>query len=91
MAWYEKELLYLAKDLADRMVPAFDTPTGIPVPKVRLSQIVGISNELKEGLGFKMKSSMVHSSSTEKSVKLCFLILRKLYIILSLKTNQLPS
>lgn len=36
MAWYEKELLYLAKDLADRMVPAFDTPTGIPVPKFNL-------------------------------------------------------
>ena len=26
--WYSNELLLLAVDLADRFIPAFDTPTG---------------------------------------------------------------
>ena len=28
LTWYNNELLYLAVDLADRFLPAFDTPTG---------------------------------------------------------------
>ncbi|KAJ3322709.1 ER degradation-enhancing alpha-mannosidase-like protein 1 [Boothiomyces sp. JEL0866] len=34
--WYNGELLYLAKDLADRLMPAFDTPFGLPFPRVNL-------------------------------------------------------
>ncbi|KAK4478154.1 hypothetical protein RD792_017436, partial [Penstemon davidsonii] len=33
---YEDELLHLAEDLARRMLPAFDTPTGIPFGSVNL-------------------------------------------------------
>lgn len=33
---YQNELLHLATDLADRMLPAFDTPTGIPYGTVNL-------------------------------------------------------
>ncbi|RAL38801.1 hypothetical protein DM860_013482 [Cuscuta australis] len=33
---YDDELLYLARDLAQRMLPAFDTPTGIPFGSVNL-------------------------------------------------------
>ena len=32
--WYNNELLELAHDLADRLMPAFDTPQGIPFPRV---------------------------------------------------------
>ncbi|KAJ3258378.1 ER degradation-enhancing alpha-mannosidase-like protein 1 [Boothiomyces macroporosus] len=34
--WYNGELLHLAKDLADRLMPAFDTPFGLPYPRVNL-------------------------------------------------------
>lgn len=33
---YNGELLVLAKDLGERLLPAFDTPTGIPVARVNL-------------------------------------------------------
>ncbi|XP_019259396.1 PREDICTED: alpha-mannosidase I MNS4 isoform X3 [Nicotiana attenuata] len=33
---YDNELLHLAEDLARRMLPAFDTPTGIPFGSVNL-------------------------------------------------------
>uniref|UniRef100_A0A1B6JXA9 alpha-1,2-Mannosidase n=1 Tax=Homalodisca liturata TaxID=320908 RepID=A0A1B6JXA9_9HEMI len=35
--WYEDQLLYLAHDLATRLIPAFEnSPTGIPLPRVNL-------------------------------------------------------
>ncbi|KAI9096525.1 glycoside hydrolase [Phlyctochytrium arcticum] len=34
--WYAGELLEKATDLADRLMKAFDTPTGIPWPRVNL-------------------------------------------------------
>ena len=34
MQWYKGELLDLAVDLGDRLLPAFNTSTGIPFPKV---------------------------------------------------------
>ena len=36
--------LYLKKavDLADRMLPAFDTPTGLPLSSINLARRVGI-------------------------------------------------
>ncbi|KAJ3300582.1 alpha mannosidase-like protein [Borealophlyctis nickersoniae] len=36
LTWYKGELLDLARDLADRLMPAFETPTGIPFPRVNL-------------------------------------------------------
>ncbi|KAL5250938.1 hypothetical protein ACHWQZ_G016615 [Mnemiopsis leidyi] len=36
LSWYSNELLMLSVDLADRFLPAFDTPTGLPVPKINL-------------------------------------------------------
>ncbi|KAF2726785.1 seven-hairpin glycosidase [Polyplosphaeria fusca] len=33
---YDGQLLRLAKDLADRLMPAFHTPTGLPYPRVNL-------------------------------------------------------
>jgi mannosidase alpha-like ER degradation enhancer 1 len=34
--WYNSELLHLATDLADRLLPAFRTPTGIPLARINL-------------------------------------------------------
>ncbi|KAJ3159519.1 alpha mannosidase-like protein [Geranomyces michiganensis] len=34
--WYNGELLALARDLGDRLMPAFATPSGIPWPRVNL-------------------------------------------------------
>ena len=34
--WYNGELLLMAKDLADRLMPAFDTKFGLPFPRVLL-------------------------------------------------------
>ena len=35
LAWYDGALLDMAKDLGYRLLPAFNTSTGIPFPKVR--------------------------------------------------------
>lgn len=36
LPWYRGELLEMAHDLGERMLPAFNTPTGIPYARVRL-------------------------------------------------------
>src|SRR5579859_3907884 len=36
LPWYNDELLSLAVDLADRLLPAFGSPTGIPYPRINL-------------------------------------------------------
>ena len=38
-SWYKGELLYLAKTLAEKLLPAFDSATGIPYPRVHLKVI----------------------------------------------------
>lgn len=35
LSWYKGELLALAKDIGYRLLPAFNTSTGIPHPRVR--------------------------------------------------------
>ncbi|KAJ3379820.1 alpha mannosidase-like protein [Entophlyctis sp. JEL0112] len=45
--WYQGELLVLAVDLADRLLPAFDTPTGLPTPRVNLRKGV-LRNEVRD-------------------------------------------
>ena len=37
-AWYKDELLEKAKDVGYRLLPAFNTTTGIPYPRV-ISQL----------------------------------------------------
>ena len=34
MKWYKTELLDMAVDIADRLLVAFNTSTGIPYPRV---------------------------------------------------------
>ena len=34
MPWYRNELLLLARDLGERLLPAFKTPTGLPYARV---------------------------------------------------------
>ncbi|ESO10788.1 hypothetical protein HELRODRAFT_109117 [Helobdella robusta] len=36
MPWYNGELLDMAQDVADRLLPAFNTTTGMPYPRVNL-------------------------------------------------------
>jgi mannosidase alpha-like ER degradation enhancer 3 len=43
--WYTDELLRKAKELAYRLLPAFDTKSGLPTPRINLKY--GITNELK--------------------------------------------
>ncbi|KAK6979066.1 ER degradation-enhancing alpha-mannosidase-like protein 3, partial [Biomphalaria glabrata] len=33
MLWYQDELLTMAKEVGDRLLPAFNTTTGIPFPR----------------------------------------------------------
>lgn len=34
MQWYKDELLHMAKDLGYRLLPAFNTTSGLPYPRV---------------------------------------------------------
>ncbi|XP_064616048.1 ER degradation-enhancing alpha-mannosidase-like protein 3 [Liolophura sinensis] len=36
MMWYNEELLLMAKDVGQRLLPAFNTSTGMPFPRVNL-------------------------------------------------------
>lgn len=36
MQWYRDELLHMAKELGHRLLPAFNTTSGLPYPKVFL-------------------------------------------------------
>jgi mannosidase alpha-like ER degradation enhancer 3 len=40
MLWYSSQLLELAKDLGYRLLPAFNTTTGIPHPRVIIEQTI---------------------------------------------------
>ena len=45
--WYQGELLDLAHDLGKRLLPAFDTPFGLPFPRINLRHGV-FKNEIRE-------------------------------------------
>ena len=45
LAWYDGALLDMAKDLGYRLLPAFNTSTGIPFPKVRHRSVFAQSCE----------------------------------------------
>ncbi|CAG2121359.1 unnamed protein product, partial [Medioppia subpectinata] len=44
MGWYSSQLLELAKDLGYRLLPAFNTTTGIPHPRINLRHGLKSSN-----------------------------------------------
>ncbi|TRY57682.1 hypothetical protein DNTS_025907 [Danionella cerebrum] len=44
MQWYRDELLYMAKELGYRLLPAFNTTSGLPYPRINLRY--GIVNPL---------------------------------------------
>ena len=46
-----KDTIYLerAKDLADRMMPAFETPTGLPLSMVNLAKRIGVPTKITGG------------------------------------------
>ncbi|KAJ3273781.1 ER degradation-enhancing alpha-mannosidase-like protein 1 [Terramyces sp. JEL0728] len=56
LGWYNSELLYLARDLADRLMPAFDTPYGLPFPRVNLKTGV-LPYEVQEACFWGMEST----------------------------------
>ena len=39
MQWYQDELLHMAKDIGLRLLPAFNTSSGLPYPRVRHTEI----------------------------------------------------
>jgi ER degradation enhancer, mannosidase alpha-like 1 len=43
LPWYNGELLTLAHDLGERLLPAFSTPTGIPYARVSIFHNIFIS------------------------------------------------
>uniref|UniRef100_A0A1I7SG84 alpha-1,2-Mannosidase n=1 Tax=Bursaphelenchus xylophilus TaxID=6326 RepID=A0A1I7SG84_BURXY len=45
MPWYSDQLLNMAVDLADRLLPAFNSTSGVPYSKINLKR--GLSPELK--------------------------------------------
>ena len=43
LAWYQDELLRKAEEVGRRLLPAFDTTTGLPYPKVRQEESYRLS------------------------------------------------
>uniref|UniRef100_A0A7E4VE18 alpha-1,2-Mannosidase n=1 Tax=Panagrellus redivivus TaxID=6233 RepID=A0A7E4VE18_PANRE len=46
LAWYNDELLHMTVDIADRLLPAFNTTSGLPHPRVNLKH--GMQKRLKD-------------------------------------------
>ena len=44
LPWYRGELLDLAHDLGERLLPAFMTPTGLPIARVRTNIFIEFLN-----------------------------------------------
>lgn len=45
MQWYQDELLHMAKDLGLRLLPAFNTSSGLPYPRVRHGPFIPETNQ----------------------------------------------
>ena len=43
MEWYQDELLEKAKDIGYRLLPAFNTTTGMPYPRVSLINVLSLA------------------------------------------------
>jgi uncharacterized protein YyaL (SSP411 family) len=48
----EKDPIYLdkAQDLAERILPAFDTPSGLPLSMINLAKRIGVADNDNRGL-----------------------------------------
>lgn len=42
LAWYNGHLLRKAKEVGERLIPAFNTTTGLPYPKVTLTWLPSV-------------------------------------------------
>ena len=81
MPGYQGELLQLAQDLAERMLPAFASPSGIPYPRVNL--IHGVPKSHTENTCTAGAGSLVlefgtlsdHVNDTQYRVNLIYLFL----------------
>lgn len=43
MQWYKDELLHMANELGHRLLPAFNTTSGLPYPKVFFTLLLNIT------------------------------------------------
>lgn len=57
---YDNQLLILAKELGQRFLPAFNTPTGLPYAWINLKVLPGICNL------FRLKQILFKSKSKKK-------------------------
>ncbi|BFZ65273.1 hypothetical protein YB2330_006437 [Saitoella coloradoensis] len=68
--WYNNELVHLAHDLGTRLLPAFETPTGIPWPRINLRN--GLALHVTE------KESSTNNAAGAGSLILEFTLLSRL-------------
>lgn len=47
MQWYRDELLHMAKELGHRLLPAFNTTSGLPYPKALLLLLFIVTEPLR--------------------------------------------
>ena len=56
MLWYHDELLTMAKEVGDRLLPAFNTTTGIPYARVsheiKVTMVLKKSNRIIKTISF---------------------------------------
>ncbi|KAK4701911.1 ER degradation enhancer, mannosidase alpha-like 1, partial [Phenoliferia sp. Uapishka_3] len=67
LRWYRGELLALARDLGRRLLPAFNTPTGIPFPRVHLQHGLSSFLLLSQRLSFIPELSGVRKGETTET------------------------
>lgn len=58
MLWYQDELLHMAKDLGLRLLPAFNTSSGLPYPRV--SDHTRIHKHMTDVYWYKNMSSIIN-------------------------------
>ncbi len=57
--WYNNELLEMAKDVGYRLLPAFNTTTGIPYPRVSVCSVLLLTMEGRNTVEFMLRESSV--------------------------------
>lgn len=77
MAWYNNELLVKAIDLADRLLAAFNTTTGIPYPKVTLLSFV-LRSETILSICYNCIMNIIFFNSLKRSLQSLFLFERSI-------------
>ncbi len=64
MQWYNNELLTLAKELGERLLPAFNTTTGMPYPRVSIIQ-TSFKTTICHGWPYKEGEPQTHNESIQ--------------------------